>query len=263
MKAVLIIFLLISLNATSQGLFDGFLKGKGNNDLALSFTSQNSNQYFAGFNLINYKRNLGVISLFSEYGLTKRIDLIASIPLINFKLQDASIGVKYAIVNKEFNRGKLTIMPAFAFSTPLSNYPTDIGQAVGQKATTFQFKGIFQYQFNDNWFIQTQGGYHHTLDPVPSAAVFSGKLGFMHKKLYFDFWYDQQEGIGNKDYQGSVPFNSFRELVVSHQKIGGVAYHQTFNKFGLFLNWSYLFKGRNTGKAYSIGAGLVWKLSKK
>lgn len=261
-RTVLFISLFVSNSVLGQGLFDGFLKGKGNNDLALSFASQNSTQYFAGRNLIDYKRNLGILNLFSEYGLTKRMDVIASVPLINFKLQDASLGLKYAVVDKQIGKGKLTLMPAVAFSTPLSNYATDIGQAIGQRATTFQFRGIMQYRFNDNWFVQSQAGYHYTLDPVPSAYVFSGKVGYMQNKLYIDVWYDRQDGIGDKDYQGTVPYDSFRELVVSHQRVGGVVYHQTFKKYGLFVNWSYLFDGRNAGKAYSVGAGCVWKFGK-
>ncbi len=100
-KALFISFVFISMNTFSQGLFDGFLKGKGNNDLAFSGTYQLSDQYFAGYNPINYRRKLTIFNLFTEYGVTDRFDVIGSIPMINYKFQDISIGAKYAVVKKE------------------------------------------------------------------------------------------------------------------------------------------------------------------
>ncbi|TNE53245.1 MAG: hypothetical protein EP338_11965 [Bacteroidetes bacterium] len=255
--------LFLSSGLLAQGLIDGFFKGKGNLDLAVSASYQQAKQYYAGRNLINLERNIQANSIYAAYGLHPKIDVVANIPVINGQLQDFGFMGKFALLNLNIKQGKFTAFAGIGGSFPLSNYRTETSQAVGQRAIQIIPRLGFQWMLGNGFFIQSQSGYNYSLDPVPSSFPFSVKLGLAQSNWYYDAWFDFQEGDGNADYQGSVPFTTFRELVTSYQRVGGTIYRGIGPRWGVFLNGSYTLSGRNTGKAWSAGLGAVIKFSKK
>lgn len=256
------VFLALLLNTgvvSSQGLVDGFFKGKGNVDVALSATFQGSQHFFAGNERIDLDRAILSLSAFAEYGITEKWDVIGNVPVINLQLQDASFYTKYELVSTKIKGKKLSIIPALGFSLPLFNYATETSQAIGQRATVFGGRLVVQQELPKGMFVQVQSGYNYALAPVTSSVPFSIKWGLSFGKNYTDVWFDHQTGFGNKDYLGAVPFTSFRELVVSYHRIGGVFYRQFNQKLGGFVNYSYTINGRNTAQAIGIGTGIVLK----
>lgn len=256
---LLVAFVCVSNLAIAQGPVDGYLKGKGNLDVALSGFYQHSEKFYSGLGLINYERTLTGATFFAEYGVTESADAIVSIPFINGAFQDASIFIKYRLFRKQFGDSfPLTIMTAFGSTFPISNYPTQTGQSIGQRAVQFQPKLVLQYNTKSGVFIQAQSGYNYTLDPVPSSIPFSAKIGYAGNKLYSDLWFDYQKGLGDIIWSGGASID-FRTLHVSYSKIGGVIYYSIKPKIGIFVNGSYILSGINIGKAYSVGAGFVYK----
>ena len=258
MKKFLLFVLFFPIDTFSQGPVDGFFKGKGVLDLALSGAYQHSEKFYAGFNSITYPRRLTSISAFGEYGVLHNLDVILNIPLINGQFQDASFFVKYGLpFNFSDADSPFHIISAVGISFPLTNYATQSGQAIGQRATQIQPKLILQYQLKHGFFIQAHSGYNYTFNPVPSSIPFSGKIGFSKKKIYTDIWFDYQKGLGDVEWIGDAS-QDFRTLYVSYSKIGGVFYFAVKPKFGLFVNGSYILAGINIGKSFSIGAGFVY-----
>ena len=262
--AIICISVLIVASGTplAQGVVDGFFKGKNNADIALSLAFDNSSKYFAGTNKIDLKRSLFSVGVFGEYGLTEKWDIIASLPVINGKPQDATIFTKYEAARIKLKSASLSIIPAVGVSFPASNYNTETGQAIGQRATRIQPKLVVQLALKNGLFFQAQSGYNYALSPVTSSVPFSFKTGFSKGRIYMDAWFDFQQGFGIKDYQGSVPFDSFRELVVSYTKIGGVFYFAINKHWGTFINGSQVLRGRNTPVATTIGTGVVYRIVK-
>ena len=209
-----------------------------------------------------FKRSLFSVGVFGEYGLTEKWDIIASVPVINGKPQDATIFTKYEAARIKLKSASLSIIPAVGVSFPASNYNTETGQAIGQRATRIQPKLVVQLALKNGLFFQAQSGYNYALSPVTSSVPLSFKTGFSKGRIYIDGWFDFQQGFGNKDYQGSVPFDSFRELVVSYTKIGGVFYFAINKHWGTFINGSQVLKGRNTPVATTIGTGVVYRIVK-
>jgi len=259
MAKFLFLILFYSLSTFSQGPVDGFFKGKGNLDVALSGSYQHSEKFYMGFNTISYPRTLTSVSLFAEYGVTNNLDVIANIPFINGQFQDVSFFVKYGLPF-DFcdSESPFHIIPTVGISFPITNYETQAGQAIGQRATQIQPKLILQYQLKHGFFIQAQSGYNYTLDPVPSSIPVSAKLGFSKNKIYTDIWFDYQKGLGDIEWIGGASQN-FRTLYVTYSKIGGVVYYSIRPKIGIFLNGSYILSGINLGKSFTIGAGFVYK----
>lgn len=268
MKRIIFLLFFFPFLSFGQGPVDGFVKGKGNLDLALSAAYQHSGRFYAGTTLIDYERNLTCLSLFGEYGIGHNTDAIVSIPFINGQFQDASLFLKHRFVFPSEGRG-IVIMPALGVSFPISDYATETGQSIGQQATQIQPKLVLQNHVIKRFFFQVQGGYNYALDPVPSSVPISAKIGFIHNSWYFDAWFDRQRGLGDKEWL-TDPISSFRELYVTYSKIGGVVYYQFKAPqksgdryrpgYGFFINGSYLLNGINIGKSFMVGTGIVCKL---
>lgn len=268
--ALLTMTLMMCSFSFSQGLIDGYFKGKGNMDIALSGFFQTTRNYFAGGTEVslsnppfagNGVRKFNSVGLFAEYGITDKWDVIVNVPFINGSFQDYAIATKYDLVQTKLSGRDLSIIPALQVSFPLTDYPTENLEAIGQQATLISPKVVVQHSLPKGLFIQAQTGYNYALDPVSSSVTASVKLGGSFGKFYTDIWYDFQHGFGDKDFLSSdPPFSSFRELVVSYKRFGGVIYYGINDTFGVFVNGSYIFDGRNSYKIYGFGGGLVIKL---
>ena len=252
-------FIVTASSTLAQGPVDGYFKGKGNLDLAFSAAYQQSDIFFMGDVETSYPRKLTSLSLFGEYGITKNLDVIGNIPVINGALQDLGFYIKYGLPLK--TNGKdfpLSVIPAVGISSPITKYPTQTGQAIGQRATQIQPKLVLQLNTGFGLFIQAQGAYNYVVEPVPSSIPVSAKIGYSTGKLYTDIWFDYQKGLGTVDWTGGSG-QDFRTLNVSYQKVGGVIYYGLKPRVGIFVNGSYILTGRNIGKAFSVGAGFVYK----
>jgi hypothetical protein len=270
MKTVLFILALTtSAFSYSQGLIDGYFKGKGNIDIAASSFFQTAKSYFAGFTEVSLSeppfsgdgtREFNSFGLFAEYGITDKWDVIVNAPFINGSFQDGGVAMKYEVAKPKLGGRDLSIIPALQVSFPLSDYETENLDAIGQQATLISPKVVLQYALPKGLFVQAQTGYNYALDPVASSVGASVKFGGSFGKFYVDAWYNFQHGFGNKDFLVPPPV-SFREYTVNFQQVGGVVYYGITDMFGVFANASYIFDGRNSYKMPGFGGGLVVKLN--
>ncbi|MBK7131174.1 MAG: hypothetical protein IPM74_15500 [Crocinitomicaceae bacterium] len=263
MNRLLLLFFIIPAYASGQGLVDGFFKGKNKLDLAISGFSQNSDKFYDGIGLINYKRSLTGIGLFAEYGLRDNLDFILNIPFINGSFQDGSVVMKYGIpFNRSAKERRITLMPALGVSFPLTDYNTESGQAIGQRALQIQPKFLFQWNTTKGLFYQVQAGYNYAFNPVPSSFISSTKIGYSFGRFYSDVWFEYQQGIGGKAWHVDA-ISSFRELFVTYSRLGGVFYTQLNQRFGIAAGGSYVLSGVNTAKAWTVNLSLVIKFDLK
>lgn len=279
-----LIFALAPVLLSAQGPLDGYLKGKGVLDLAPSF-SINSARNFAGAGGQNfdvrYKGSL--LSLFAEYGLTKRLDLVATAAYVftssQSGLQDGGCYVKYRPVYLDWgNAGKLGAILGTGLSFPLANYEPTASGALGQKAVALPVRLILQWETPIGLFFNLTGGYNWRLDQLreqdiaavrkerpdyqPSApADFSTllfKIGFPAARYYLDAWVERQHTIGGNDYVPELP-DLPQAYGVSYTQVGGTVFYSESGKNGVFLSGGYILGGRNTSRMLRVTAGLVFK----
>ncbi|MFD1550560.1 hypothetical protein DNU06_16415 [Putridiphycobacter roseus] len=262
-------FIWCSVFTFGQGRVDGFLKGKGNLDIALGSNYEANKQYYAGNNLINLSRDILSFSAFFAYGITDKLDVNFSVPYVSVNsaeksIQDPALFIKYHITSislkaGDHNLGKLNLIFAAGFSANINDYQTAGGNAIGQQAKTIDLRPVIHYQANSGWFATLQGGYNYKFEPVPDAIPFALKVGLAKAKWYADVWYDGQHGIGGFDYLGTPAPPSFRELGVSYHKIGGTFYKPINQYLGVFGGLSYMLAGRNISKGAGGNIGFVFK----
>jgi hypothetical protein len=242
----------------AQGPIDGFLKGKRTLDLAFSGGFQQAETYIGANGPFAFSRRFGQGSFFAEYGLFERLDIVASIPFVGESLQDGSFFAK----GKVFSlwKKRIDFICALGASFPMANYPTELGQSIGQRATQLQSKLVAQIALPKGLYFQIQGGYNRALDPVPNALLLSSKIMWTPGKWYLDAWVNKQNGEGNKFYKGSIPINTFRELTVNYTQVGGTVYRTINSSFGAFINGSKIIAGKGTFITSALGLGFTYKM---
>lgn len=246
----------LSFSSFSQSAIDGFLKGKNVLDIAVTGSYQTADEYFGNAGKFDYKRELYMASVFAEFGVTNKFDVIATVPFIGDKLQDGGFYAKYKVAELGIANQKLSIIPAVGISTPLSNYVTQSGQAIGQRATQIHGHLALQTSLPAGFYLQAQGAYHYALDPVPSSYTVSSKLMYTHGKFYLDFWYEYQKGLGTNTYPSGA---DFRTLTVDYERIGGVLFYQLKGNWGVFVNGAYVLNGLDIFQSKTISLGVTKK----
>jgi len=252
----------VTFQVFSQGVIDGFYKGKGNASAVLGFGFEDTKSYFAGGEKIDLSRSLFYGNLYGVYGITNTLDVSVSIPYLvsddNSDFQDISIFLKHKVFQKEFEKGKFEISLAGGFSTPLSDYSIGGLNDIGQQATIFETRGVFHYQCHSGWFTSLQSGYSFKLEEVPNSFPFVIKAGRASSKWYYDIYYDFQHSFGGIDYLGTPSPQNFRAFGVDYHKVGGTVYKPFSNNIGAYVSLSYVLSGRNVFQGPAYGIGIVY-----
>jgi hypothetical protein len=281
---ILLFFLFFASAAAAQGPLDGYLKGKGNLDLAPSFSFNSAQQFQGASNTFKEPYNGQMLSLFAEYGLTEKFDLVASASAVftplQSGLQDGGLFVKYRPVYAPLgNAGKLGLLLGLGATFPMSNYEPLSTGALGQRAITAPARLILQWESPLGLFLNVTGGYHFRLDKLKAADIANIrkqrpdydplephdfttvllKLGFPAKHFYLDGWAEWLHTSGGADYVQNLPALP-QTYGVSYTQLGGTAYYSDNGRTGFYLSGGYIFQGRNTSLIRRITFGIVVKL---
>ncbi|MGV6861680.1 MAG: hypothetical protein ACWA41_07895 [Putridiphycobacter sp.] len=266
---------LFSFNGFSQGRVDGFYKGKGNFDAALSLGYEHNPNYYAGKTKVGLTRDIYFLNSFFAYGITDKFDVNFSLPFINVNgstqsIQDANLTFKHLLFSHVNSRcayknrtTKTELSGSLGFSSNLTDYQTGGLNAIGQQAKIIDGRIVVHHQFSIPFFVTAQVGYSYKFEPTPSSLPFAIKFGTAQAKFYADVFYEYQHSFGGLDYKGTPAPSSFTELGVDFHKVGGAFYKPLSNKFGLVAGVSYIFLGRNSVEGFGVNAGIVYKHYKK
>ncbi len=277
--------LLLHHFCAAQGPLDGYLKGKGRLDLAPSFSFNSAKKFDgAGGTTYNEPYKGQMLSLFAEYGLTEKFDVVATAAAVftpsQSGLQDGGLFVKYRPVYAPIGRaGKLGVLFGTGSTFPLSNYEPTATGALGQKAITVPARFILQWETPLGLFVNLSGGYHFRLDDLKERDIaiirkqrpdyqpikptnFTTvllKVGLPAQHFYLDGWAEWQHSTGGADYVQNVP-DLPQAYGVSYTQIGGTAYYSDTGRAGFYLSAGYILAGRNTSRIQRITFGIVVKI---
>lgn len=262
MRSIFILLLMLSpaFGLWGQGAIDGFMKNKGELDLALGYSRDKAGTYLLADGTLTSNRDIKSFSLFANYGLVKHLNVVVNLPLVNYTPQDGSVYFKTGR-SWQLRKMKVTTIAALGYTMPLSNYETESGSAIGQQTEAINIRGVVQLEPIPGWFGQFRMGYDAAQEPVIPSTLWSVKAGFFKGKWYGDLWYEVRNAEGGKNYRGTGPDkpSTFRELGVDLERIGGVVYYQWKPQLGGFFSGAYVLDGRNSYQNRTIGLGVVWK----
>ena len=266
----------------SQPLVDGFMKGKGNGSIVLSYSWEQYDEFYFADTKMDAPPPYGgqittqSISLYGIVGLTDDIDIILNIPYITAQgegqappeqevnnLQDASLFIKWRPLFIETGGGNLSFLAALGAATPLSDYAADAVLSIGNHATRVDGRLITHFQSNSGAFGALQVGYSLRSDDVPNATLLSAKVGYAAEKFYIDLWSETQVSDADAPDIGQAPFFSetstpFSQTRVNYTQIGVSVFVPLVSSLGVSASFGQYVSGRNVGLATRISGGLVF-----
>ena len=262
--------ILTPIHASAQGIVDGFLRGKGNTTVALSYTSESGSDFFIGSTKVT-SRPFGRLktesaSIFLAHGLTNDLDLVVSVPWIRASadgdgapaddegLQDLAFYLKWRPWQKDFESGTLSWIGALGAQIPLSDYVVESPVSIGQDSNTIDAKMLLHYVTRNQFFVDLGGGYLEKEDDVPDAVYGSLKLGYFTDRMYFDVWYEIQDSTSGND----VGAGPFRLTEVDYTRTGGTAYFDITGTTGVAFSASRILDGKNIKDFTSFSTSLVF-----
>jgi hypothetical protein len=280
----------------AQTPWDEVMMGKGEICTALIYEHSSWSQYWEGgylrenANIGTFTRQMGMPMV--AMGLTKRINLIATLPYISTKasggtqagqsgFQDLSVSVKIDWLQKQIGNGRLLFLTNAHFSTPVGSYLSDyMPFSLGAGAPEIGMRGIGGYKLDNGlvfraafaylWRGQTEiernyyyqdGSVYSPFMNVPHALNFHGAIGYwaFDNRLRMEATYMSLNCLTGDDirsYNRPQPTNK-----MEGSQIG--AWFQYFIKsdqgLGALAYVNQTISGRNIGKATTVGLGLTYQ----
>ncbi len=279
---------LIPQLASAQGVIDGFTRGGGHVDVALSAANDRFDEFWFGTKKLTLAQaskggfdeiTRTSVSLFVAAGLRDDLDLILALPYITAKtnsttvgtpvdqkaFQDLTLALKWKPWEGSLAVGKLSLLTALAVRTPVSAYDPNQINSIGHHSTDVDGRVLLQYELPVGLFGNVQSGYtvksgkEPNGNVVPNSFPFSAKVGYFHDRLYLDAWFDLQKSGGSIDI-GDLN-STLRTTSVDYQRIGGTVYVRALPSFGIALGAAQVIAGENADKGTTLSASLVYRLT--
>jgi hypothetical protein len=286
----------LSMASYAQTPWDEVMMGKGEICTALIYEHSSWDQYWEG----TYLRENANIGTFTRQtmmpmiamGISKKINIIASLPYINTKasggtqagqsgIQDLSIAAKVDWLQKQVGKGKLLFLTNAHFSTPASNYLSDyMPFSLGAGAPELGLRGIGGYKMDNGilfraaaaylWRGQTEverdyyyenGSVYSPFMNVPNALNLHAAVGYwaFDNRLRMEATFMSLNCLTGDDIRSYNRPQPTNKMEVS--QVG--AWVQYFIKsdrgLGALAYFNQTVSGRNMGKAATFGIGLTYQ----
>ena len=191
--------------------------------------------------------------------------------------QDLNLALKYEIMNKELGKGKLAVLAAGGFATPITNYLSDYRPySIGNGTNEWSLRGIVQYKLDmglyariagahlfrgqtkaERDYYYNNGSYYTPWMDVPSAWEYNGVIGmwFLDNTLKLEASYYSLKSTSGDDirfYNAAQPTNkvNFDQVGVSVQY-----YIKPVKGLGVLAYYNQVIEGRNMPKLAAFGFG--------
>ncbi len=271
---------------SAQSPVSGFMQGKGNASVVLSYATEKYDEVFLVPEKIQdvpvfNEVQINSFSLYAAYGLTDKLDLVLNAPYIQSKgsateatladlnfenerkgLQDISLHLKYSFANIDFGASKLRLMGTIGVQTPLGQYEVEEGLqsiiAIGNHSTRVNALASAHYQTESGVFATAQGGYSMRSGDVPDAVISEFKVGYAASKFYVDAYVAGQLSTSGVDILQDGFTGVFPTTRVSYSRIGASVYVPVSGGFGVAGGASAYVDGRNVGKSTAYYGAVVY-----
>lgn len=258
-----------------------------------SFTSWKN--YWEG-TLKRDNANLGKVStnmysIMGNYGLTRKINLLFSVPYVKTKasagtlhsmkgVQDLSLFVKWRPYQKRLGSGKLSLFGIAGVSVPMSNYVADfLPLSIGLRSKTASVRLMADYQrsnlfvtgsatyvFRDNIKIDRTSYYttemHYSNEvEMPNGANFNFRAGFRNHRLIAEAVVNNWTTLGGFDItRNNMPFPSNKMNATS---IGvNIKYTvPSLPQLSVVAGGNTVVAGRNVGQSTTVYGSFFYVLN--
>lgn len=261
---------------SAQDIIDGFTRGAGNTDLAISLTSESYDAMWMGATEMPLPPPLGTISTtsintFLAHGITNDLDLVAQVshvaasadgdgtgPADQSGFQDGSLFLKWRPWHAGIGESmSFDLVTAAGVTGPLTDYVANAPVAIGHRSTNVELRAVGMLRMESGPFLAATLGYSRRDGIVSDAAIAGVRLGYARDKIYGEAWLFNQNGQMGTDIGEGIPFPSNR---ISYMRAGAKAAYSVLPWLGVTAGGWTTLDGRNVGKATGFGGGIVLRL---
>jgi hypothetical protein len=247
----------------AQGPIGGFPVPVGEVVLAPTYSIERYERYHgAGGVLEDREVETTSYSLFLEAGLNERTALVATLPYLMTNdrpgsLQDASVWIKYTNLDQRAKRGAHRVFTAVGLSFPVGNYETTGIAALGQRATVFQGRLVYQYQFDSGFFVHAQSGIDVQFAPESrSTWPLLLRTGYGTRYFYVEGWLEFITALE----AGSAVQTATAGVGSSWRRAGATLYVPIREWIGVVAGGAWVLGGEFIGRSRRGNVGVVVKL---
>ena len=261
------ILAIVSQPVRAQG-DSGFLRGQGKLDLALTYAVDTYDRFWIGSDTVD-DAPFGRVSrqtanIYGAYGLSDDMDLAFSASFVYVStdevfdsekaLQDFYAQLKWRVLAKGLESGRLNLLVAPAVKIPLTHYEDNAVPAVGDGQVDLRFRTILQFVFNSGSFLALETGYDFRLDEPPNEVPVHLTGGFtLIQRLTIAGFYSFTKSLGGYNI-GEGDFPGVKE---EYDRLGLNLYCRLDDRHGItFSAWTTL-DGMNTGDVDGAALGIV------
>ncbi len=272
-KSAILLLLLLPFNLLAQS---PWTKKKKEGYVQLSFTTIPNYSELYGKNQGRIPRKItdNTLQLYSEFGLSDKTTLIASIPLKMVKTGELtvpftalteeskmSLGNIQVGIKHNFYKKKWLLTGQLNIEANTSNYNETSGLRTGYDAFTFTPLFLAGRGF-DSWYIQAFTGFDIRTNDYSSSYKLGGEIGY--KTLDWLWIAGFLDGVASLN-NGNIDLpsqNLTTGLYVNNQSYAGFGLKfigEINDQFGANIGLGGAFKGENVAKAPAISFGIYHK----
>jgi hypothetical protein len=255
--------------AAAQDL-DGFSPEPGKGDVALSYSFDSYDEFWAGTGKVSVP-DLGTveshsISLWWRHGFTDKLALVASLPYVDADgdgpapfeesaLQDLMVLAQYRLLTRESGAQRHSIVLGGGFRTPASDYEANTPIDVGDGTTDVLLRAVYLLQ-SGNFYLSTQIGYDLRGEDAPDGLPFAVTGGWSFGRSTVSATYSQYFADGGTDI--GDPGFTFPSNQDEYTRIGAKLFSRINDRFGWSIAAFTTVDGRNSGDTTGYSGGLVF-----
>jgi hypothetical protein len=233
------------------------------------------------------------VSVMGNYGLSNRLNFVFNLPYVQTNasagnmqgqngVQDLSLWLKYALIQKRVFKGDLQVIPTLGYSMPTRYYTPDVlPLSIGMQSRVWSYRMIVDYEKN-HWYFTGSATYMYRqnifLDRntyytdrqiysnvviMPNVLLWNARFGYRNEQFIADIMYENMNTLGGFDIaRNAMPFPSNN---MDYQRIGAYFKYETpVNGLSILANVFTTFAGRNMGQwtGYGLGAFYIFDLKK-
>ena len=280
-STLVLVLLLASSIAHSQGLVSGWMQGKGKTAAALNGFTEAYTRYYVGQQQTNNPQldqiTMSGVTLYLGAGITDWLDIVVNVPYVSASstgglwetvsgMQDLQAGLKIRPLSLYIDESRLDLIVGGVFTTPISNYVPDSPVTIGHQATGIDGRIVAQYTTNHGLFMMAGIGYMArgtvALDrgfvvDVPDAFESIGRIGWGSSLWYTDVWLQNVVAQSGTNIGPGVPFPSNAQ---SYTRVGATLAYRVFSEISVIVGAMGTLAARNVGHSTRFTLGVACDL---
>jgi hypothetical protein len=263
--------LLAAFLPASVGALDlnGFLPAAGEGTVALSYTAEGYDEFWAGETKVQ-EPALGEVettslSLWFRWGFTDRLSVVANLPYVDVStdgfagfedhgLADLEALLLFRLLETSSGALRHRLVAGAGIRTPASDYEGNLPISLGDDTTDALLRLVYQLE-SGGFYASQQVGFDSRSDDAPDNFPLYTELGYTYGSVTFSGFYSKLIADGGTDI--GDPGFTFPSNQEEYERAGAKVFGRFTDRIGGSLAAFTTLDGRNTGETTGVSAGIV------